>query len=108
MPLPSRRMFMVTNCVKGMFCGMLVWFLLLALRRYVVKASFLSVPFWLLGPLVLFPPVLVLVLRFQLPPLPMKQIKSKWYLWIPGYVIAYLPSVDILFFGKRVLNMLMG
>ncbi len=108
MNLPSRRMFMILNCIKGMFCGVLVWFILVALRRYVFKTSLLSVPLWLLGPLILFPLVLVLVLRFQLPPLPMKQIKSKWYLWIPGFIIAYLPTVDILFFGKRVLNMIMN
>jgi len=108
MTLPSRRVFMITNCIKGMFCGVLVWFILAALRKYVFTLPWLRIPFWGLSPLLIFPVVLVLVLRFQLPPLPMTQIKSKWYLWIPGFVIACLPSLDILFFGKRLMNLLMG
>jgi hypothetical protein len=110
-PVNPRSFFHLTNCLKGMFCGILVWIVVFGIHRYVFSQPLLRplrTPFLLLGPLMLYPPLLWVVLRYQLPPLSEAYIKAKWNLWIPGYLIAVLPTLDILFLGRRLIRLILG
>lgn len=109
--MPSRLLTHLVNYLKGVFCGFLVWLLLCLLHRYVFAVSFLRIlrgPLLLLAPPVLYPAVLWVVLRCQLPPLPSTYIREKWHLWIPGFIVACLPSIDYLLLGKRFIRMVLG
>jgi hypothetical protein len=107
----SRKLASFTNCIKGIFCGVLVWLLLFLVYRYGLSIGFLGAfrtPMLILGPPVMFPFVLWTVLHFQLPPLSTEYIKKKWMLWIPGYVVACLPSIDILILDRFLIDLLMS
>lgn len=86
---------------------MLVWLLLFVAYRYLFTVGFLRMlrsPLLVFGPWLLYPPVLWVVLRYQLPPLSARYIRAMWFLWIPGYLVACLPSIDFLMFGKRIIR----
>ena len=42
------------------------------------------------------------------PPLSEAYIKAKWFLWIPGYLVACLPTIDILILGRKLIRLLQG
>ncbi|MDF3127668.1 hypothetical protein P0Y35_00520 [Kiritimatiellaeota bacterium B1221] len=93
----------------------MVWILLFGLLRFLRSVPFLE-PLWVgvkigvlvLVPVAMYPLVTWAVLRFQLPPLSDVYIRKNWYLWIPGFLVACLPSLDILFWGKRLMGIILG
>jgi|GEM_PF-1405237 len=105
----------VTNSIKGMACGVMVWFLILGFLRFIQSVQLFG-PLWgplkvlvlFLGPPVLYPLLIWVVFRYQLPPLSSHYILKNWPLWIPGLLVACLPSLDILFLGKRLLRLILG
>lgn len=105
----------VTNSFKGMACGVMVWLLIFGFLRFIQSVQLFG-PFWgplkvlvlFLGPLALYPLLISVVFRYQLPPLSSRYIRKNWPLWIPGLLVACLPSLDILFLGKRLMRIILG
>lgn len=106
----SQTFFHLVNCIKAVFCGFIVWGILFFLRRQVFSVAIFTplVPvLWLLGPLLLYPLIVWTVFHYQLPPLTTEYILKRWPLWIPGYVLACLPSIDILILNKWLMSHLL-
>ncbi len=102
------------NLCKGMGCGVLVWFLMYGGFRLIQSIRFLRMfqgPLRLLiliaGP-ALYPWVIWFVFQHQLSPLTPQYIKKNWPLWIPGLIVAAIPSLDILLLGKSIMRALTG
>jgi len=96
-----------------MGCGVLVWVLMFGVLRLIQSISFLRM---FQGPLRLlvllaapavYPLVIWIVLQYQLPPLSPHYIRRNWPLWIPGLLVASIPSLDILIFGKFLMRLLL-
>jgi len=102
------------NLFKGMGCGVLVWFLMYGGFRLIQSVRILRMfqgPLRLLilvaGPAI-YPWVIWFVFQHQLPPLTPRYIKKNWPLWIPGFLVACLPSLDILLLGKFLFRQILG
>ncbi len=103
------------NTFKGMACGIMVWIVTFGVLRFLKSVPLLD-PFWsavksmvlVLVPIALYPLIIWVVLRYQLPPLSAAYIRKNWFLWIPGLLVACLPSLDIVFLGKHLMGMILG
>ncbi|MGA0369884.1 MAG: hypothetical protein ACO3N7_10585 [Kiritimatiellia bacterium] len=103
------------NSLKGMCCGVLVWALVLWVLRIIRSVDIfrplyrpLRILLMSFGPTALYPFVLWAVLHYQLPSLSTRYIKKHWPLWIPGLMVACLPSIDYLFLGRRLIRLITG
>lgn len=97
-----------------MACGVLMWVLIFGFLRF-IQATRILMPLWdplkilvlVIGP-ALYPLFIRIVFRYQLPPLSPEDIRKNWPLWIPGLLLACLPSLDILVLNKRLISFILG